>query len=147
MLWIFFSVGSSNSSHSNSRDQSHRDERLETHLEAEQSEDEDEFIDNDIDNFAMNGRMVYLQRKLVAKYDDKLKAVEALKQAGFDDYVDETFNYNKINRLIRDFDEAGDPLPDEFDGILWPYEFFQIQSRKKKWNGGDKKIVLVVTIY
>ena len=47
MLWIFFSVGSSNSSHSNSRDQSHRDERLETHLEAEQSEDEDEFIDND----------------------------------------------------------------------------------------------------
>jgi len=41
------SVGSSNSSHSNSRDQSHRDERLETHLEAEQSEDEDEFIDND----------------------------------------------------------------------------------------------------
>ena len=48
MLWIFFfSVGSSNSSHSNPRDQSHRDERLETHLEAEQSEDEDEFIDND----------------------------------------------------------------------------------------------------
>ena len=41
------SVGSSNSSHSNPRDQSHRDERLETHLEAEQSEDEDEFIDND----------------------------------------------------------------------------------------------------
>merc|ERR1719215_2022430 len=38
------SVGSSNSSHSNPRDQNH--ERLETHLEAEQSEDEeDQFID------------------------------------------------------------------------------------------------------
>jgi hypothetical protein len=42
-------VGSSNSSHSNPRDQTHRDERLETHLEAEKSEDEDsEYID---DNF------------------------------------------------------------------------------------------------
>merc|ERR1712141_831511 len=41
------SVGSSNSSHSNPRDQNSREERLETHLEAEQSEDEDEFIDND----------------------------------------------------------------------------------------------------
>lgn len=41
------SVGSSNSSHSNSRDQTHRDERLETHLEADQSEDENEFIEND----------------------------------------------------------------------------------------------------
>jgi len=41
------SVGSSNSSHSNPRDQNSREERLETHLEAEQSEDEDEFIEND----------------------------------------------------------------------------------------------------
>ena len=47
MSFFLPSVGSSNSSHSNPRDQSHRDERLETHLEAEQSEDEDEFIDND----------------------------------------------------------------------------------------------------
>ena len=44
---FIFSVGSSNSSHSNSRDQTHRDERLETHLEADQSEDENEFIEND----------------------------------------------------------------------------------------------------
>ena len=44
---LIFSVGSSNSSHSNSRDQTHRDERLETHLEADQSEDENEFIEND----------------------------------------------------------------------------------------------------
>ena len=43
-----FIVGSSNSSHSNPRDQNSREERLETHLEAEASEDEaDEFIDND----------------------------------------------------------------------------------------------------
>lgn len=40
------SVGSSNSSHSNPRDQNCA-ERLETHLEAEQSEDENEFIDQD----------------------------------------------------------------------------------------------------
>ena len=44
---FIFIVGSSNSSHSNPRDQNSREERLETHLEAEQSEDEDEFIDND----------------------------------------------------------------------------------------------------
>ena len=44
---FLFIVGSSNSSHSNPRDQNSREERLETHLEAEQSEDEDEFIDND----------------------------------------------------------------------------------------------------
>ena len=42
-----FTVGSSNSSHSNPRDQNGREERLETHLEAEQSEDENEFIDDD----------------------------------------------------------------------------------------------------
>merc|ERR1712223_2265289 len=41
------SVGSSNSSHSNPRDQNSREERLETHLEAERSEDENEFIDED----------------------------------------------------------------------------------------------------
>lgn len=41
-----FIVGSSNSSHSNPRDQNCA-ERLETHLEAEQSEDENEFIDQD----------------------------------------------------------------------------------------------------
>ena len=50
-LWLrsFFAVGSSNSSHSNPRDQNPREERLETHLEAEQSEDEtdDKFIDED----------------------------------------------------------------------------------------------------
>ena len=44
---LLFIVGSSNSSHSNPRDQNSREERLETHLEAEQSEDEDEFIEND----------------------------------------------------------------------------------------------------
>ena len=42
-----FTVGSSNSSHSNPRDQNGREERLETHLEAERSEDENEFIDED----------------------------------------------------------------------------------------------------
>ena len=49
MLFSFFAVGSSNSSHSNPRDQNTREERLETHLEAEQSEDEtdDKFIDED----------------------------------------------------------------------------------------------------
>jgi len=43
------SVGSSNSSHSNPRDQNPREERLETHLEAEQSDEEtdDKFIDED----------------------------------------------------------------------------------------------------
>ena len=46
---FFFAVGSSNSSHSNPRDQNPREDRLETHLEAEQSEDEtdDKFIDED----------------------------------------------------------------------------------------------------
>ena len=48
--FIVIVVGSSNSSHSNPRDQNH--ERLETHLEAEQSEDEeDQFID---ENFKGN---------------------------------------------------------------------------------------------
>ncbi len=49
LLFLTLTVGSSNSSHSNPRDQNLREDRLETHLEAERSEEDenDEFIEKD----------------------------------------------------------------------------------------------------
>ena len=63
-FYFYITVGSSNSSHSNPRDQNPREERLETHLEAEQSDEEtdDKFIDEDFKGmqmFSLSSRLVW----------------------------------------------------------------------------------------
>ena len=63
IFYFYITVGSSNSSHSNPRDQNPREERLETHLEAEQSDEEtdDKFIDEDFKGmqmFSLSSRLV-----------------------------------------------------------------------------------------
>ena len=69
IIYFYITVGSSNSSHSNPRDQNPREERLETHLEAEQSDEEtdDKFIDEDFKGmqmFSLSSRLVQTCLKL-----------------------------------------------------------------------------------
>jgi hypothetical protein len=53
-----------------------------------------------------------------AKYPDPQSAMAALRKAGFDDMIHENFDRGRLNALIREFEDAGDPLPEAFVGVI-----------------------------
>jgi hypothetical protein len=103
-------------------------------LRKAQSEMEPQILE-DMSNSGMestrvNGRTIYIQRQLWAKYSNAYDAVEALKEAGLEDLVSEKFNANQLAAYIRELDAQGEPMPTEFQGIIEPNEVFHIRTRR-----------------
>lgn len=74
-------------------------------------------------------KTIYIDRRLWAKYEDRGKAIEALKKAGYSSYVTETFNSNSLSALIREFEANGEGFPKEFDGAITKNEVFKLKVR------------------
>jgi hypothetical protein len=78
----------------------------------------------------VNGRTIYIQRQIWAKYSSAEEAVEALKEAGLGDLVKEKFNANQLAALLREMDAQGEEPPAQFAGVIEPNEVFHIRTRK-----------------
>lgn len=94
----------------------------------------------------VDGKTAYLHRQLwvkVAEAVTKEQAAEALKEAGLDDYVSETFNTNSVSAFARelekdvDWEETGGLLEDaehpllvahpDLKGFFVPNEVFSVR--------------------
>ena len=93
----------------------------------------DQFADNGIKNLNMNGRSVFIERKLWAKISDgktKEEAIEAIKDAGYGILVSEGYNSQQLSSLLREFDKNGKDLPEQFKEVIEASEVFKLKSRK-----------------
>ena len=90
----------------------------------------DEMIDEGVNKITLNGKTLYIKRTVWAKYPSREDAIQALKEAGLNEYVKENFNNMQLSAFLREKVEAEEPLPDAFVGKIEPNEVFQIASVK-----------------
>lgn len=101
-----------------------------------------EFEKAGVPNISVNGRTIYIHKQLWAGYkESREQALEALKKAGLEDYVYETYNTNSLSAYFREVyrdaeDEQGfidDPeniLGPELKGAIKLTEKVSLRSRK-----------------
>jgi len=91
-----------------------------------------EFERGGLEKISIDGRTVYLERKLWAKAKDGDKAVvcKALKRAHLGDFVEETFNTNSLSAYVRELDREERPLPPTLHGVLEISEVFKLRTRR-----------------
>ncbi len=93
----------------------------------------DQFADNGIKNLNVDGRTIFIERKIWAKISDektKEEAIEAIKDAGYKILVSEGYNSQQLSSLLREFDKNGKDLPEQFKGVIEASEVFKLKSRK-----------------
>jgi hypothetical protein len=76
------------------------------------------------------GQNIKITSLLFAKYPNPQAAMDALKAAGHEDMISENFDRGRLNALIREYAEMGEPLPDCFEGRIEPNEKFYIKVNK-----------------
>jgi len=87
-------------------------------------------LTDEIDHITMNGRTIFIQKSIFARYENRYDAIQALKKAGWTDYVNENFNANQLSARLRELDKEGQDLPPEFDGVIEKNEIYKVKSRK-----------------
>lgn len=90
----------------------------------------DQMVDEEINRISLNGKTLYIKRTIWAKYPNREDAIQALKDAGLDEYVKENFNNMQLSAFLREKVEAEEPLPEAFAGRIEPNEVFQVVSVK-----------------
>ncbi len=85
-----------------------------------------------VERVSIDGKTVYLERKLWAKAKDGDKAAvcKALKRTHLGDYVEETFNTNSLSAYVRELDREGRPLPPSLGEVLEVSEVFKLKTRR-----------------
>lgn len=91
-----------------------------------------QFEQEGFEKISIDGRTVYVERKLWAKAKDGNKAAvcKALKRARLGDYVEETFNTNSLSAYVRDLDREERPLPPSLREVLEVSEVFKLRTRR-----------------
>ena len=101
-----------------------------------------EFIEAGIQSIRCNGRTVYIHRQFWAGMvdGDRPRAMAALRAAGLNDYVFETFNTQSLSAYVRERIKSGEEeqdtddvyilLPESFRGNINVTEKINIRSRK-----------------
>ena len=92
-----------------------------------------QFEQGGLQRVSIDGRTVYIERKLWARAKDGNKAAvcKALKRCHLGDYVEETFNTNSLSAYIRELDREGRPLPPSLAVVLDVSEVFKLRTRSK----------------
>lgn len=97
-----------------------------------------QFKESGMDRMTIQGRTVWLDRKVWASAGgDMPRLVDAMKAAGLEDMVGETVNGNTLSSWVREFDPEGTMSPEEIVGNLPPEvkdaitvsEVFKLQVR------------------
>lgn len=91
----------------------------------------DEMVDAEVDRVSIAGKTFYPRPTVVATVHNKQAAVEALKKAGLTEYVGESFNNNSLSAYVRECVAEGRELPEEFEGVIEPYETTKIGLRNQ----------------
>jgi hypothetical protein len=91
-----------------------------------------QFEQGGLERVSIDGRTVYIERKLwaKAKEGDKAAVCKALKRAHLGDYVEETFNTNSLSAYVRELDREGRPLPPSLREVLEVSEVFKLRTRR-----------------
>lgn len=91
-----------------------------------------QFEQGGFEKVSIDGRTVYVERKLWAKAKDgdKTAVCQALKRARLGDYVEETFNTNSLSAYVRELDREGRPLPPSLREVLEVSEIFKLRTRR-----------------
>ena len=91
-----------------------------------------QFEQEGFEKISIDGRTVYVERKLWAKARDGNKAAvcKALKRARLGDYVEETFNTNSLSAYVRELDREERPLPPSLREVLEVSEVFKLRTRR-----------------
>ncbi len=85
-----------------------------------------------LERVSIDGRTVYIERKLWAKAKDGDKAAvcKALKRCRLGDYVEETFNTNSLSAYVRELDREDRPMPPSLREVLEISEVFKLRTRR-----------------
>ncbi len=97
----------------------------------------DQFAAEDgLDRFTVNGMNLAPQRQLWASTADKQydAACDALTKTGFGDLVQRRFNAQTLSAVVREMDDAGTPIPPEWEGVITITEKFVIGATEAKRN-------------
>jgi hypothetical protein len=91
-----------------------------------------QFEQSGTERIAIDGRTVYVERKLWAKPKDgdKPAVCKALKRCRLGDYVEETFNTNSLSAYVRELDREERPLPPTLAAVLEVSEVYKLRTRK-----------------
>ena len=123
----------------NSNDFEERRRQLEAEIDAVKAEATQleeallpQFEQGGLEKVSIDGRTVYLERKLWAKAKDGDKGAvcKALKRAHLGDYVEETFNTNSLSAYVRELDREGKPLGPSLREVLEISEVFRLRTRR-----------------
>jgi predicted nucleic acid-binding Zn-ribbon protein len=89
-------------------------------------------VAEEIQNFARNGQMYYLQSKVYASAvpERKQELYEWLKENGYGDLVYETVNANSLAAFVREQLEESDELPEGLSELVNVYEETTVGIRK-----------------
>lgn len=84
-----------------------------------------------MERVSIDGRTVYIERKLWAKpkEGDKQAVCKALKRARLGDYVQESYNSNSLSAYIRELDREGRSLSPGLAKVLEVSEVFKLRTR------------------
>ncbi len=85
-----------------------------------------------MERVSIDGRTVYVERKLWAKAKDgdKPSVCKALKRCRLGDYVEETFNTNSLSAYVRELDREGRQMPPSLVAVLDVSEVFKLRTRR-----------------
>jgi len=91
-----------------------------------------QFEQSGTERIAIDGRTVYVERKLWAKAKDgdKPSVCKALKRCRLGDYVEETFNTNSLSAYVRELDREGKQLSPALAMVLDISEVFKLRTRR-----------------
>ena len=91
-----------------------------------------QFEQSGTERIAIDGRTVYVERKLWAKAKDgdKPSVCKALKRCRLGDYVEETFNTNSLSAYVRELDREGKKLSAALATVLDISEVFKLRTRR-----------------
>ena len=99
----------------------------------------EQFASDGISSVKIGGQTVYLHSQLWAKLivrdgEDrdaaKERALNALKAAQLEDFVEESYNSNRLSAYLRELKQQGKPMPEEFEGAIEGITQFSLRARK-----------------
>jgi hypothetical protein len=91
-----------------------------------------EFERSGMERVSIDGRTVYIERKLwaKAKAGDRAAVCKALKRCRLGDYVEETFNTNSLSAYVRELDREERQMPPTLAAVLDVSEVFKLRTRR-----------------
>lgn len=92
-----------------------------------------QFEEAGISKMTKDDYTIYIKRNRWPKFregHDKIELIGALKSAGWDEQVYETYNTQRLAAVLREMQDSGEALPPEVDTCIELSESFNLGTRK-----------------